>query len=125
MKNLLIIPLVWLLSSCGRTDSRFIRKRIADDDMVIDWYFYSYITNTSPDIIEVEKNGKRIEIYRATSVITDVILKRNLIIIRVVEPAKERVQTRKVEDSIFGRKIVLDTTGTYNELGFIPRGIKE
>ena len=110
---------------CGSTDPKFIRKQIENKDVAIKWFFYSYISNTSPDFVVVEKDGKNIELYKADRVIVDVALIDHAIILKLVEPSKGLVYTKKVEDQVFGYKLIVDTTGTYDELRLRPNGVKQ
>jgi len=102
----------------------FVRKEISNKDISVKWYYYSYITNTSPDIVEVSQKGVKKEIFKAEWVILDVTLKEDTITLRLVEPSQGIVFTKKVENEVFGYKIKVDTTGTYDEMRLIPDGIK-
>jgi hypothetical protein len=73
----------------------------------------------------VEKKGDKKEIYKATWTILNVTLKDHNIILKVLGPSKSMVFTKHVDEEVFGYKITLDTTGTYNETRLIPDGIKE
>ena len=75
--------------------------------------------------MEVEKDDKKEIIYEATRVITNVSLDDKTIIIRVVEPSKNLVFIKNVSKNIFGYKIVIDSLASYDELKFIPDGVKE
>lgn len=50
--NKFVYILIFACFSCK--DPKFVRK-ITDGNIDIKWYYYSYITNTSPDIVEVSK----------------------------------------------------------------------
>lgn len=99
--------------------------KVGNNEIVVRWYYHSYISNVSPDYVVVEKNGERKEIYKATGVVLNVTLKGHDIILKLVEPSKNLVFTKKVEKEVYGYNIVLDTSGTYDELRLIPDGIKE
>lgn len=120
-----IIPVLSIFLSCTSNNPKFIRKQISNKDITIRWYYYSYITNNSPDIVEVEQSGIEREIFKAEWVILDVTLQNHNITLRLVEPSKGLVLTKKVEEEIFGYKIILDTTGKYDEIRLRPNGIKE
>ncbi|HMO62553.1 MAG TPA: hypothetical protein PKC39_15570 [Ferruginibacter sp.] len=125
MNTLLLIPLISIFLSCNQDEPKFLRKQIDNKDIVIKWYYHSYITNNSPDFVVAEKNGNKKEIYKATWVILNVTLQDSTIILKLVEPSKNLVFTKKVDEEVFGYKIKLDTTGTYEELMRIPDGVKE
>ncbi len=125
MKRFFLIPMLSLLLSCITKEPKFIRKRIEYKDITIRWFYYSYETNTSPDYIVVEKNGNSKEIYKAEWVISDVLLKEHDIILKLVTPSKGIVYTKQVEKEVFGYKIIIDTTASYNALRIRPDGVKE
>ena len=124
VKKYLFIMLT-IFESCGIVgDSKFIRKQIQLNNGTLKWYYYCYITSMSPDIVLIEKDGNEKEIYKATRVITDISLKADTIILKLVEPSKGLVFTKNVEKEIFGYKIIVDSSGTYEDLNFRPKGIK-
>jgi hypothetical protein len=125
MNKLFLIFLITIFNSCNQEQSKFVRKQIQNKEISIKWYYYSYITNNSPDFIVVEKNGMKKEIYKATRAILNVTLNNHNIILKLVEPSKNLVFTKHVNKEVFGYKIILDSTGTYNDLPLIPDGIKE
>jgi hypothetical protein len=125
MKILMLITLISFFLSCNLENSKFVRKQIDNKDISIKWYYYSYITNNSPDFVVVEKKGDKKEIYKATWTVLNVTLKDHNIILKVLGPSKSMVFTKHVDEEVFGYKITLDTTGTYNETRLIPDGIKE
>jgi len=125
MKIYILISLIISFLSCNLQDSKFVRKQIDNNDISIKWYYYSYITNNSPDFVVVEKNGNKKEIYKATWNVLNVTLKDHNIILRVLGPSKSMIFTKHVDEEVFGYKITLDTTGTYHETRLIPDGIKE
>ncbi|TWF40326.1 HNH endonuclease [Chitinophaga polysaccharea] len=125
MKILMLISLINFFSSCSLEGSKFVRKEIDNKDISIKWYYYSYITNNSPDFVVVEKNGKKKEIFKATWTVLNVTLKDHNIILKTLGPSKSTVFTKHVEEEVFGYKITLDTTGNYMETRLIPDGKKE
>ncbi len=125
MNTLLIIPLISIFWSCNVGEPKFVRKQIDNKDITIKWYYHSFISNVSPDFVIVEKDGNKREIYKATEVILNVTLKDHNIILKLVEPSKGLVFTKKVDEEVFGYKIILDTTGTYDELRLRPDGVKQ
>ena len=124
MNALFLIPLISFLISCNQEEPKFVRKQIDNKDISIKWYYYSYITNLSPDFIVVERGSDKKEIYKATGVILNVTLQDSSIVLKLVEPSKNLVFTKNVNE-VFGYKVIVDTTGTYEELWKIPDGIKE
>gem|GEM_PF-1208363 len=125
MKILMLVPLISIFLSCNLGNSKFVLKQIDNKDILIKWYYYSYITNNSPDFVVVEKNGNKKEIYKATGTILNVMLKDHNIILKTLGPSESMVFTKHVDDEVFGYKIILDTTGTYHEKRLIPNAVKE
>lgn len=125
MKNLLLILTNTLLISCTGEDIKFIRKEIKNDRITVKWFYYSYISNVSPDFVNVYREGKETEIYKATRAITDVRLNNDSIILKVIGTDKRYVFTKEISKEAFGYKIVLDTAGSFQELQNIPDGRKE
>ncbi|MBC9909300.1 hypothetical protein [Chitinophaga varians] len=125
MKIVLFIPLFSFLLSCSFEEPKFVRKQIDNQDISIKWFYYSHLTNNSPDLVVVEKNGNRKEIFKATWTVLDVTLKDHDIILKTLGPSKSMVFTKHMDEEVFGYKITLDTTGTYNETKLIPDGVKE
>ncbi len=125
MNALLFIPFISIFIGCKFDEPKFVRKQVGNNDVTVKWYFHSYITNQSPDFVVVEKDGDKKEIYKATDVVLNVTLKEHNIILKLVEPSKGLVFTKKVENEVFGYKIILDTTGTYDELRLRPDGVKQ
>src|SRR5688500_5787175 len=113
------------LTSCGLDEPKFVRKDITNNDIRIKWYYYSRITNNSPDFVVVEKEGQKKEIYEAVDVVTDVFIKDKTIVIKLYKPERGIVHTKQVGKNLFGYEIILDSTATYDEYRFQPNGKKE
>lgn len=129
MKNLLIIFIAFLLSSCG--DDIYVRKSLSvennETQITLKWYYYSYYQNYSPDFIDIIKGDSIVNIYNAMYIITDVYVSYDdsTIIIKTFKPSNGIIYTKKLLPEVFGFKIAVDTTATYNELRNIPNGIEE
>jgi hypothetical protein len=120
-----LVSIIFFILSCGSGDVRLVRKKLQNKDIIITWYYHSFITNNSPDYVVLERDGVTNEIYKAERVITDVALSKNNIILRLVKPSLGVVYTEKIQDNILGYKIIVDTTDNIESLRFIPDGIKE
>lgn len=120
----LIIGLL-LLVCCNQLNNRFVRKRVEDGHISICWYYYSYISNVSPDFVEVQKGNEVKRIYEAVDVVTDVILKNDTILIKLFEPERGIVYTDSVLTKVFDYHIVFDDNSTYLEYRETPDGVKE
>lgn len=125
MKVLAFITMTFLLSGCFWGDAKIVRKKITTSDITIKWYYYSYISNNSPDIIEIIRANEIKELCRATSTILDVDFKGKEILLKFVNPAEAPPFPKKINGEVFGYKIVLDTTGSPRSLDSIPLGAKE
>ena len=51
-----------LTTSCW--NKKIILKKIIDDEITIRWYYYSYISNNSDEIVELEKDKMTIVISK-------------------------------------------------------------
>lgn len=125
MKIIVFLFSTSIFLSCGLKDAKLIRKEVQTNDITIKWYYYSYITSGSPDIVDVIRKGEKKELYKGTRIILDVSMNEDSIFLKLVHPSEGYADTKKVEDSVFGYKIVVDTTGVPTDLNFIPKGIKE
>ena len=113
-----------VIISCDLGNKEFTRKKLSDGNIKIKWFYYSYITDNSPEFIVVEKDGISKKIYEADHVITNIFLKEHRIIIKVVKPKPDLVYTQDVLKEVFGYEIVFDSTGTYQELYSDPNKVK-
>lgn len=117
--------LLILLLNCKFDNDKFVRKNINNNDISIKWYYYSYISNTSPDFIDVKKGDSIVKIFDAVDVITDVSINDKTIVIKQYEPHRGIINTQKILPKVFGYKIKIDTSATYNEYRYRPEAIKE
>ncbi len=118
------ICILTLLVSCISND-KLVVKNISNNDISIKWYYYSYISNISPEFVEVKKGDSTVLIYEAVDVVTDVIIKDKNIIIKQFEPSRGIINTKSLLTQVFEYKIIIDTTATYDEYRFRPDAIKE
>jgi len=91
-----------LLFSCS--DKKIIKKSINNNEISINWYFYSYISNTSSDFVEVKKKDSITLIFKAESVIKDIEIKNDTIVISHTKfnGLNSNIQ---LKDSVFGYSI--------------------
>lgn len=121
----LAVLLCFVLCCCTQGNDKFVRKTLSDGNISIKWYYFSYITNSSPDFIVVMKDGKEQEIFKAEDVVTDVIINGKKIIIKEYKPERGIVFTKSVLLDVFGYKIQLDSSATRNDYNNTPLGVKE
>jgi hypothetical protein len=83
MKVIINISVLVVLFFCSCSDKRIVRKNIANKDIDISWYFYSYISNTSAHFIEIKnkKTNSIVLVAKAEQAIIDVELKNDTILI--------------------------------------------
>ena len=122
VKSLLIIAAT--LGSCIN-EPKIIIKKIENDDISIKWFYYSYISNNSPQYILVAKDGKEKIILEAESLITNVILNKNYIIIKIGDLHYGSIVTNPIDKKIFGYNILIDSTGTNEERMSVSNGEPE
>lgn len=116
-----------LILSCSNIaqEHKLVIKKITNNDITIKWYYYSYITDGSPDIIEITKNNITDTILEAIWEITNVTLTNDTITIRLYQPQPGLMKTKNIRKEIFGYKIILDSSGTLEEKELLPKPVKE
>jgi hypothetical protein len=62
MKKIILLFSVVAVGCCPN-EPKFIRKEFEEGDITVTWYYHSYITNTSPEIVEASMNGIVQEVY--------------------------------------------------------------
>lgn len=120
-KTVLILAALFF-SGCLFQDDKLVRKKIKDGEITIKWFYYSYISNRSPDIVTVNKGEIEHVLFRATGSITDVSLSKKTIFIKLIDPPD---YTKNVPQEIFGYKVIMDSSTTYLDWNNLPRGVKE
>ena len=115
------ITVAFLFFGCN-ADSRLIRKELHERDITVQWFYYSYITNDSPDIVSIKKDGKEVELCRIRTAITDVKICRKNIIIKYYWSHRSRIDSLTELQEAFGYKIIFDSAGTLEERQQIPVG---
>lgn len=95
--------LIFVLISCN--NEKLFREVITKDDVVISWYFYSYISDTSPDFIEITKDDSSTLIYKGISVIRDIEVNNDTILISHLK-FQENSYIKKRTKPIYGYTIV-------------------
>lgn len=126
MKRILSILVVLLvITSCILKEDKFVIKTIDNKDILIKWYYYSYITSFSPEYVVICKENKEYEIFKAKGVITDVKINNKEIIIKLYRPEEGIIYTKKIIPEVLGYKILLDSNTTYKDYLNIPDAVKE
>jgi hypothetical protein len=123
ISKLILIMVIPSMSSC--MNSRFIRKELKYSDIEINWYYYSYISNNSPDIIEVSKGKESKVIFKGDGVVTDVSLINDTIRIQLFRPSIGIIYEDFTNEKIFGYNAIIDTTANLDDFKKIPDGKKE
>lgn len=62
--------------------------------------------------------------FRAYSVIVNVSLKHDSILLKLMEPSNGIIRTKVVPKEVFNYKVIVDTSGTYDDLRSIPHSVK-
>jgi hypothetical protein len=100
MKKIILLFSV-LAASCCANEPKFIRKEFEEDDLTVKWYYHSYITNTSPEIVEASMNGIVQEIYRDKEVLlADVDVHDSTVIIKLARPSEVGYNFDRIESEI-------------------------
>jgi hypothetical protein len=117
MKTKYYLLLFAILCTSCLDNKKLIRKEISVGAITLQWYYYSYITDTSPDFVDVTRGKETQNIYKGKGLITDVCIKNDTIIIKTVEPHNSGIFYSKYEkDFIWGYPIKIDTTAPYFEI---------
>lgn len=124
MKTMKTMIILLLLISCV-SNEKLVMKNINNNEITVKWYYYSYISNTSPDFIDVKKGDSLVQIYKAEGVISDVLIDNNKIIIKAYNIKNGIIYTESILPEVFGFKIELDTTSTRDDFMNRPDAIKE
>jgi hypothetical protein len=128
MKKFILLFSV-LAASCCPNEPKFVRKEFEVDDITVKWYYHSYITNTSPEIVEASMGGIVQEIYRDSEVLlADVDVHDSTITIKLARPSEVHYNFDRIGSGIpsevFGCKIVIDTTAAYADVFKLPESVK-
>jgi hypothetical protein len=125
MKKSLTFIVICCFFGCSIFEAKLVRKKIEENNITVKWYYYSYITSGSPDIVEVESSGNTKEIFKATEAILNVQLANDTIFIKVINDSTSFIYMKNIDTNVFGYTIVIDSTGSYDELRFRPDAVKE
>lgn len=121
----LITFLIILTSISGCSQSKFVRKIIETKGVKVLWYYYSNISNNSPDIIEVSNGNESKIIFKGVDVITDFSVIKDTIIIKMYKPERGIIIEYNTKDKVFDYYVRLDSTATIYDYKKIPDGKKE
>lgn len=107
MKYLTILFL-FLILSC---ESKIVRKELHNQEVIARWCFSSEITNSSPDVVELEFKDSIVTIIKADGIIYDIELNDEALIITHLD-FKSGNDVSLVTGEFFGKKVV------YNEVSY-------
>jgi len=120
MKKLIALVFILILTSC---DKQFVRKKIVSNDITVTWYYYSYISDSSPDFVTIKKKGSRkIEIFEAKYTLVNVFLKGDSMVLKLYKPSNGIIYTKDVMPNVYGYKIVIDSSATREDYQHLPDG---
>lgn len=125
MKKSIILILVALYScDLSQGNDRFVRKSFDDGRVNVNWYYFSYITDVSPDFVEVVKGDSVAILFEAKNVISNVELKNDTIYLSLFEPYRGIVHTKNPKLACFGYHVLIDSLATREEFYARPDGKK-
>ena len=101
-KFFLFLFLIIITISCS--DKRLIRKSIVNKEVAVDWYYYSYISDTSKDFIEIIKGDSSICVFKSKHIVQDINFSNDTLIITHL-PFTESNHRDKIE-KVFGHEII-------------------
>lgn len=91
--------------------------------MTIEWFNYSYITNSSPEYLTITKDNNTKMILESDDVITKVKIIGNTIVISLFKPERGIIYSKQILKEAFGYEIRYDTTKNYDDYVNKPKGI--
>lgn len=121
----IFVFLLPLILSCEIEDREIIIKSITDANITIKWYYYSYITDISPEFVTVEKDGIKKQLFKGKRKLINVDVQGHNISIKYIKDENMANTEIIKETPIFKYNILIDSTGNYNELRPELRGILE
>ena len=102
-----------------------IMKSIDVDDCHFEWYYYSHIGNFSSERITIKKgDGEEVLAFESEAVATDFEIRSGSLVIRTYAPMKAAI-IRKADTTVYGYRVVLDTTATIEDFRKRPDWRKE
>ena len=112
MKKIVVFFALFIIASC--TNKKFVRKKVENGDIVVLWYYESYITSKR-DFVEVQRGRQmeRVMDFNGGNAHLDISIANDTITIREYEPKNMIVYSKK--DKVFNYVIRYDTTATDNE----------
>ncbi|MCU0322556.1 MAG: hypothetical protein MUE72_09080 [Chitinophagaceae bacterium] len=123
MKKTAFIFFCSLWSCSLLVDDKLVRKEIRYYDINVIWYYKSYITSTSPDIVMIKRNGESVDIITATSSILDFKIEgEDSIKIKLKENPGAFIRKITPQKEVFGYKIIFDSTGKPEDFINVPIG---
>jgi hypothetical protein len=122
--RIVIVLIIVSYCSCIFEDKPMVRKRTEVGEVKVEWYYYSRLGGDSPDYVSITKKGKKVEIFEALSVVTDVIVVGKSIIIKLHNPKEQLVFSKNVPSKVFDYVIILDSSATSKDLSESPHYIK-
>jgi len=120
-----LIFIIILLQGCFPNippPERLYLKEIKDTSIKLEWFYYSLITSTTPDYIEITK-GNVIDTICLCNNVADLKFENNQIIIGFYGNPRCYCEPIEIPDSVMGYKIVVDTTHVLKGLLGDPRDI--
>jgi len=124
-KSFTIAVLGFVAISCN---DKLVRKRIENNNILVQWYYYSYLTNISADFVEIyDKHSKTKSIvFEAVDLILDIELKKDSVIIFIDSPRMGIVYTdlHGLDSLVFNHVVKLDSTTLKGRIFDIPDGKK-
>ena len=125
MKTINLVFLVILFEFIsGCTQPKFLRKVVETQDIKVLWYYYSNISNNSPDIIEVSNGSKSKIIFKGVDLITNISILQDTIIINMYKPERGIIIEDNTKDKVFEYYVRLNSTATLDDYKKIPYGKK-
>ncbi|MCO6357565.1 hypothetical protein BXY85_0489 [Roseivirga pacifica] len=124
-RSIVLVLLVFFSCDFSQGNDRFIRKTLDDGVIEISWYYHSYISDVSPDFVEVKKGDVVKVLFEAKDVISNVQLFGDTIYLSLYKPVRGIVHTKNPDLSFFGYHLLIDSLATREEYYARPDGKKK
>lgn len=107
LKTLIFFILMVFLNSCS--DPLYFKK-IKTKQFEVKWYYFSHFSSDSPYFVDVSNGKSNVTICKSYNIIDVNIINEDSILISFNEKPMLRGEVPLLLDSIFGMKVIYDTT---------------
>lgn len=118
-KGLFFVGLLMVLLSVACSGDKFIRRKIKQKDITVLWYYHSLITNNTPEMVVVRSGFKEQEVFKSRAIV-DVWVEGKSLVVKLNGSQGDFENYWATPDSVFGYKVIIDSTGTSEDWKRMP-----